>query len=193
MPNTNVLEGMRCPKCGSEEPFRINISMDAEVSDNGTDVNSHMDIEWEDGSRCECLACDHVGSVREFEIDPQPQTPERAPLTPDSRQLSAILAALRFAQTIKFEDMPSDIVNIATCLGTVDPLSSSEIDDLCETLNFAGASWGNSRALLESVYDELTAMGFGSDADINGADFVEYGGKLWADIGEALDRDGVPT
>ena len=51
----------------------------------------------------------------------------------------------------------------------------------------------NCRALLESVHEELTNMGFNADDSIDGGDFVEYGGKLYVDIGEAIERDMEAT
>ena len=49
---------------------------------------------------------------------------------------------------------------------------------------------GNCRALLESVHEELEGMGFGTDQSIDGGDCCEYLGKLFVDVGEALERDG---
>lgn len=41
---------------------------------------------------------------------------------------------------------------------------------------------------LETIRDELAGIGFGTDQDINGGDFVEYGGRLYeglmAQLGE---------
>ena len=53
------------------------------------------------------------------------------------------------------------------------------------------SSQGNCQALLESVRDELEGMGFGSDDSIDGGDCCEYLGKLFVDVGEALERDGA--
>lgn len=40
---------------------------------------------------------------------------------------------------------------------------------------------------LQQIHDELKTMGFGDpDQDINGGDFVEYGGQLFEDITKAL-------
>lgn len=50
---------------------------------------------------------------------------------------------------------------------------------------------GNCRALLESVHEELEGMGFGTDQSIDGGDCCEYLGKLFVDVGEALERDGA--
>lgn len=59
----------------------------------------------------------------------------------DIRELSTVLAALRFYQAAMDEaghgqGIPSDIVDIADNLGQVEPLDADEIDTLCEKLNF---------------------------------------------------------
>jgi predicted RNA-binding Zn-ribbon protein involved in translation (DUF1610 family) len=46
-PNENCLAGFECPECGSQGPFRI-------------------DVTWEDPSACRCLDCGHTGTVRKF-------------------------------------------------------------------------------------------------------------------------------
>lgn len=64
----------------------------------------------------------------------------------DSRELATVLAALRYYQAA-IDTMPSwpehrtslvpgEILDIATNLGAVDPLTGDEIDVLCEKLNF---------------------------------------------------------
>jgi hypothetical protein len=68
MPNKNILSDMRCPKCKSYEPFRIEIKTLATVWDSGTDIDG--DNEWNNASYCECLVCYHYGVVSDFdEVD----------------------------------------------------------------------------------------------------------------------------
>lgn len=63
-PNTNCLWGFQCPKCGSYEPFRIEITTMLTVHDNGTsDTENH---EWSDTSYCECPKCERFGTVADF-------------------------------------------------------------------------------------------------------------------------------
>ena len=64
--NTNWLEGMKCPECGSYEPFMIAIRTMAEVFDEG--VEQSCDKEWDDTSYCRCVNCDHEGTVSDFQI-----------------------------------------------------------------------------------------------------------------------------
>jgi hypothetical protein len=53
------------------------------------------------------------------------------------------------------------------------------------------AATDNCQSLLESVHEELKNMGFDSDDPIDGGDCCEYLGKLFVDVGEALERDGA--
>jgi len=64
MPNENCLNGMKCPECGSEAPFRIAASSWFKVFDDGTD--SHEDVEWDEDSCCECWDCHFSGKVADF-------------------------------------------------------------------------------------------------------------------------------
>ena len=64
-PNTNCLDGMRCPRCGSYEPFTIyGLTGNAVVYDEGTEEVTG--IEWEDDAECKCGRCEFDGLVREF-------------------------------------------------------------------------------------------------------------------------------
>lgn len=64
-PNENCLEGFRCPKCGSYEPFKIAANSWFEVHDSGTD--SFADVEWDHDSSCICMSCNYTGTVADFE------------------------------------------------------------------------------------------------------------------------------
>ena len=63
--NTNCLKGIQCPECGSEGPFRIDVSTTVTMHDDGWDENV-SDTTWEDHSWCCCDACDCVGVVADF-------------------------------------------------------------------------------------------------------------------------------
>jgi len=70
-PNTNCLEGMRCPRCGSYEPFRIVVSMTVLMYDAGSeDDPMGGDQDWGDASYCACGACGTSGNVKGFQIPP---------------------------------------------------------------------------------------------------------------------------
>ena len=64
--NENCLEGFRCPKCRSEEPFIISIRGSLEFHDNGWNGGDLANVEWDDNSFCECSKCDHSGIVADF-------------------------------------------------------------------------------------------------------------------------------
>lgn len=66
-PNENCLAGMRCPKCGSFEPFYIMGVALFEVHDDG--IEECLEPEWEDGSYCRCRECEFTGQVKDFEIE----------------------------------------------------------------------------------------------------------------------------
>lgn len=65
MSNTNCLEGFKCPACGSEERFSIEVTTTIDFDDDGA-LNSGGDTEWDNSSFCQCYDCDHSGTVAEF-------------------------------------------------------------------------------------------------------------------------------
>jgi hypothetical protein len=69
MANVNILEGMRCPECKSDGPFKIQAKSIFTVYDEGTE--DHEDVEWEDDSDCQCIECDHAGTVKDYTIKQQ--------------------------------------------------------------------------------------------------------------------------
>jgi len=64
--NKNCLEGIECPRCGSQGPFRIACTSMMDVEDDGT--GDCEDIEWDDKSYCECRNCSAYATVRYFRI-----------------------------------------------------------------------------------------------------------------------------
>ena len=68
MPNTNCLEGMKCPKCHQEDGLKIEATCIFTVTDDGTEDegNGH---EWGDTNYCECPDCGHHGTVSDFTIE----------------------------------------------------------------------------------------------------------------------------
>lgn len=62
--NENCLEGMACPKCGSEGPFHITCVCTAKVYDDG--VSETTDHEWDSNSVCYCEKCGTAASVGAF-------------------------------------------------------------------------------------------------------------------------------
>lgn len=74
MANTNCLDGMACPQCGSEGPFRIHCTVIVLMGDDGTE-DDLIGSEWDDHSICECDGCDHSGTVKDFTIDKKEAAP----------------------------------------------------------------------------------------------------------------------
>tara|TARA_R110002110_G_scaffold389041_1_gene601269 strand:+ start:190 stop:510 length:321 start_codon:yes stop_codon:yes gene_type:complete len=67
-PNDNYLQGMACPVCKSNGPFRIEIAVCVTVSDDGFDYADAGHSEWTDESWCACPECDHPATVKDFTI-----------------------------------------------------------------------------------------------------------------------------
>jgi len=64
MKNQNWLEGMRCPQCGSLEPFTICSEMFALVKDSG--IYEEWAYEWAPTSFCRCEKCNFTGIAADF-------------------------------------------------------------------------------------------------------------------------------
>lgn len=65
MANTNFLDGMKCPRCNSEGPFKIAVCIMAMVHDSG--VDEHVgNYEWDDNATCICCNCDLIETVEDF-------------------------------------------------------------------------------------------------------------------------------
>lgn len=66
--NSNCLEGIRCPRCGSHEPFYIGpVEIVLRVHDDGTEPTiAPGDAEWDDDTDIICEECRHSGIVSEF-------------------------------------------------------------------------------------------------------------------------------
>lgn len=62
--NSNCLEGIECPKCGSLGPFKIQVQGWALVSDDGSD--DVRELEWDAESAIWCPNCYQRGTVAEF-------------------------------------------------------------------------------------------------------------------------------
>lgn len=64
-PNTNCLEGIRCPKCGYTESFNITATCVCEVTDDG--IESYGDAEWESDAVTSCRRCQFMSKLKDFE------------------------------------------------------------------------------------------------------------------------------
>lgn len=66
MANTNCLQGMRCPKCGSYAPFQIHAQVWVIAYDDDVMLDDSPDIEWSDTSWCTCKNCGFADEVWKF-------------------------------------------------------------------------------------------------------------------------------
>lgn len=64
MENTNILEGMKCPKCQSLSPMSIGVAAVVIASDE--EIMSIDYPEWTDESSCQCAKCGYNGIVKDF-------------------------------------------------------------------------------------------------------------------------------
>ena len=65
MSNTNCLEGMACPQCGSLGPFTIEIKTTVVMHDDGSELGRGHE-QWDGDSYCGCRECDTHGVVSDF-------------------------------------------------------------------------------------------------------------------------------
>lgn len=74
MPNTNCLEGIRCPECGHEDGFYVRVECTVRLIDNGIEeCSNHGGYEWDRNTACECEACGRSNIMEAFYIDNQPE------------------------------------------------------------------------------------------------------------------------
>ena len=75
-PNDNVLDGFKCPKCGTYGPFWIRCLRDYLFCDEGS-IDETGDFEWDDDTHCRCSECDFEGAIKDFHAsDPDPDSDE---------------------------------------------------------------------------------------------------------------------
>jgi hypothetical protein len=66
MLNNNCLEGVKCPKCGNEERFRIQALIVCNVTDEGSEPTG--DHEWDQTSHTLCPVCEFEDNLSAFSI-----------------------------------------------------------------------------------------------------------------------------
>jgi hypothetical protein len=69
MPNTNCLEGVKCPECGHEDGFYIQAKVLVFVTDEGTEAQNG-EYEWDDSNYCQCASCKYENSLSAFTAPP---------------------------------------------------------------------------------------------------------------------------
>lgn len=66
--NTNCLKGLRCPRCGSWEPFYIECTGIQKVYDDDID-DAYYDPDWTDESQIVCAECRYEDIVAAFRFN----------------------------------------------------------------------------------------------------------------------------
>lgn len=74
--NDNCLAGMKCPECGSLEPFVIECKACVLMHDEGSDEVGNLD--WENDSFCKCEECEFHGTVSDFSFMKKKSNDENA-------------------------------------------------------------------------------------------------------------------
>ncbi len=97
MTNIGNLAGIRCPECGNEDRFIITATIQAEVTDLGTDVADCSDWHWDDQSMTRCPECDRDGPLAEFQMQPEGVT-ATTPALPTMQSITATPNLLEFAE-----------------------------------------------------------------------------------------------
>ena len=103
MPNTNCLEGIRCPKCGHEDAFKIEAKVLVLVTDDGTEDLGHS--EWDSNHYCECDNCHYSGTIKDFTL-PTSEDDVAAPPAAERDRLTTINAELLAALIDCNGDLP---------------------------------------------------------------------------------------
>lgn len=66
-PNSNCLEGKRCPECRSHGPFEVVARMRVLLYDNGIDDAKDGTIEYDGDARTICYSCRYEGQFGDFD------------------------------------------------------------------------------------------------------------------------------
>ncbi len=67
MPNTNCLEGIRCPKCGHEDSFKVEATVLVRVEDDGV-TDDLSESQFDVDHYCECDNCHYSGTIKDFTL-----------------------------------------------------------------------------------------------------------------------------
>jgi hypothetical protein len=114
MTNTNCLEGVKCPACGNEDTFRIQITTMADVTDDGAEVE-HGEMDWDEASYAECAQCCKHGKLSDFKLPDE--TPPAAPVLPTLLEaLEQAVAALNTAPRFRVPSLGTDSYAIAALI-----------------------------------------------------------------------------
>ena len=116
MTNTNCLAGVKCPACGNEDTFRIEVTTMATVTDDGAEVE-HGDMEWDETSHAECASCLKYGTLSFFGAQRDAERQSRAADAIVSELLAALeqaVAALNTVPRFRVSSPDTDSYRIAS-------------------------------------------------------------------------------
>jgi hypothetical protein len=85
MANTNCLAGIRCPECGSEGPFIIEVTQQVVMSDDGSE--DYCPLHWDEESYMQCVECDFDGTAADFK---EQETPDHMFVANDQGVIFAV-------------------------------------------------------------------------------------------------------
>jgi len=66
VPPSPKFTDLRCPKCGQQEGFIIEIRHNVLMFDDDIALHGNTEKEWGDDSLCRCFTCKHLGLVFQF-------------------------------------------------------------------------------------------------------------------------------
>ena len=103
MPNTNCLQGIRCPKCGHEDAFKIEAKVLVLVKTMGP--KTWRAFRMGSNHYCECDNCHYSGTIKDFTL-PTSKDDVAAPPTAERDRRTAINAELLAALIDCNGDLP---------------------------------------------------------------------------------------
>ena len=106
---------MRCPKCAASDQIDIQALVWLRLSPDGTDpYEARNQIhEWGVVNVAQCCACEHIGTVKDFEIAEQPEHRDNEARA--KRAADAVYAYVK-AKGEDYEESSSEIVDLMTDL-----------------------------------------------------------------------------
>jgi hypothetical protein len=148
MPNTNCLEGIRCPKCGHEDSFKVEAKVLVLVEDEGV-THDLSPSEFDADHYCECNNCYFSGTIKDFTL-PAAQDDVAAPTSAERDKLIALNAELLEALQDVLGDRPS--VQGGICQHCGRDYIAEFIEGDCDSGDCAGVK---ARILIAQAKDHL--------------------------------------
>ena len=127
---------MRCPKCNASDRIDVQALVWLRLSPDGTDPYEarNQDHEWGDVNVAQCCACEHIGTVKDFEIAEQPEHRDNEARA--KRAADAVYGYIK-AKGETYEESSSEIVDLMTDLLHLAIKLDEGIDPVESTLRLA--------------------------------------------------------